>query len=415
MTGVPLLETPPRANGRSNVGAADLAVRRAVVHRLHADPPPLVGGGRAALRVHLAGLLRDEAPLVDSDHADRLLDELMREVDGLGPLDPLLADPDVTEIMVNGPGRAYVERAGQLVAVDLGLDAVAIARIAERIVAPLGLRLDRSSPIADARLADGSRVHAVLPPLAPDGPCLTIRRFSSRPVELAAFGVGDAGGAFLRAAVRGGWNLLVAGATSAGKTTLLNALSSAIDPGERIVTIEETAELRLAQPHVVRLEARPANAEGVGATGVRELVRCALRMRPDRIVVGEVRGGEALDMLQALNTGHDGSLSTVHANNPADALSRLETLVLFAGVALPIAAVRHQIAAALDAVVFVARAADGARRVEVVAELGSDLSRPSSRVRALFERRNGVLEPVAPPSRPARRAGIDLAEGFPWR
>jgi pilus assembly protein CpaF len=392
----------------------DGAVRRAVVHRLHTDPPPLAAGGRAALREHLAGLLRDEAPLVDSDRADRLLDELVREVDGLGPLDPLLADPDVTEIMVNGPGRAYVERAGRLVAVDLGLDAAAIARLAERIVAPLGLRLDRSSPIVDARLADGSRVHAVLPPLAPDGPCLTIRRFSSRPVELAAFDVGDAGEEFLRAAVRGGWNLLVAGATSAGKTTLLNALSAAIGADERVVTIEETAELRLAQPHVVRLEARPANAEGVGATGVRDLVRCALRMRPDRIVVGEVRGGEALDMLQALNTGHDGSLSTVHANNPADALSRLETLVLFAGVALPIAAVRHQIVAALDAVVFVARAADGARRVEAIAELGADISRPSSRVRAVFERRDGVLEPVARPLRSARRAGVDLEGGIPW-
>jgi pilus assembly protein CpaF len=393
--------------------AADVAVRRAVVHRLHADPPPSSDGGRAALREHLAGLLRDEAPLADAGRADRLLDELVREVDGLGPLDPLLADPAVTEIMVNGPGRAYVERAGRLVAVDLGLDAAAISRLAERIVAPLGLRLDRSSPIADARLTDGSRVHAVLPPLAPDGPCLTIRRFSTPPVELDAFGVGEAGEAFLRAAVRGGWNLLVAGATSAGKTTLLNALSAAIGSSERIVTIEETAELRLAQPHVVRLEARPANAEGVGAIGVRDLVRCALRMRPDRIVVGEVRGGEALDMLQALNTGHDGSLSTVHANSPTDALSRLETLVLLAGVALPIAAVRHQIAAALDAVVFVTRAANGARRVDAVAELGADLSRPASRVRSLFERRGGVLVAVARPSRPARRPGLDLQAGWP--
>jgi pilus assembly protein CpaF len=398
----------PVSRSCSTDDAADVAVRRAVVHRLHADPPPTSGGGRAELREHLAGLLRDEAPLADANRAGRLLDEIVREVDGLGPLDPLLADPDVTEIMVNGPGRAYVERAGRLVAVDLGLDAVAIARLAERIVAPLGLRFDRSSPIADARLADGSRVHAVLPPLAPDGPCLTIRRFSTRPVALAAFDVGEAGEAFLRAAVQGGWNLLVAGATSAGKTTLLNALSAAIDPGERIVTIEETAELRLAQPHVVRLEARPANAEGVGATGVRDLVRCALRMRPDRIVVGEVRGGEALDMLQALNTGHDGSLSTVHANGPTDALSRLETLVLLAGVALPIAAVRHQIAAALDAVVFVARGSDGARRVEAVAELGGDLSRPASRARALFERRGGALVAVDRPSRPARRPGLDL-------
>jgi pilus assembly protein CpaF len=390
--------------GPGNAALVDDAVRRAVVHRLHADPPP-GSSGRVALREHLAGLLRDEAPLTDATRADRLLDELVREVDGLGPLDPLLADPTVTEIMLNGAGRAYVERAGRLVAVELGLDAAAIARLAERIVAPLGLRLDRSSPIADARLADGSRVHCVLPPLAPDGPCLTIRRFSARPVALAAFDVGTAGEAFLRAAVAGGWNVLVAGATSTGKTTLLNALSGAIDPQERVVTIEETAELRLAQPHVVRLEARPANAEGVGAVGVRDLVRCALRMRPDRIVVGEVRGGEALDMLQALNTGHDGSLSTVHANGPADALSRLETLVLLAGVALPIAAVRRQITAALDAVVFVARSSDGARRVEAVAEVGVGGARASTRVRALFERVDGELAAVAQPVRPARRAG----------
>jgi pilus assembly protein CpaF len=392
--------------------AADVAIRRAVVQRLHSDPPASDAGGRATLREHLAVLLRDEAPLVDSGRGDRLLDELVREVDGLGVLDPLLADPTITEIMVNGPGRAYVERAGRLFAVDLGLDAEAIARLAERIVAPLGLRLDRSSPIADARLADGSRVHAVLPPLAPDGPYLTIRRFSTQPVGLDAFGVGTAGERFLRAAVQGGWNLLVAGATSAGKTTLLNSLSAAIGADERVVTIEETAELRLAQRHVVRLEARPANAEGVGAIGVRELVRCALRMRPDRIVVGEVRGGEALDMLQALNTGHDGSLSTVHANGPADALSRLETLVLFAGVALPLAAVRHQIAAAIDAVVFVARGADGSRAVEAIAELGPDLGRRATCIRNLFERRDGALVGIAPPARAARRPGVDLAQSW---
>jgi pilus assembly protein CpaF len=381
----------------------DVAVRRAVLRRLHADPPAS-SGSRAALRGHLAVLLRDEAPLADAGRAERLLDELVHETDGLGPLDALLEDPDVCEIMLNGPGRAYVERAGRLVEVDLGLDADAIARLGERIVMPLGLRLDRSSPIADARLPDGSRVHAVLPPLAPDGPCLTIRRFAPRPVPLDGFGVGAEAGAFLEAAVRSGRNLLVAGGTSTGKTTLLNALSGVIDARERIVTIEETAELRLRQPHVVRLEARPANAEGAGAVGVRELVRCALRMRPDRIIVGEVRGGEALDMLQALNTGHDGSLSTVHANGTLDALWRLETLVLFAGVALPLPAVRSQIVSAIDGVVFVRRTANGTRRVDAIAEVEPGRTDAEPLVRTLFERRDGALVAVAEPNRPARRA-----------
>jgi pilus assembly protein CpaF len=374
-----------------------------VLRRLHADPPT-ASGGRAALRGHLARLLRDEAPLADVDRADRLLDELVHEADGLGPLDALLEDPDISEIMLNGPGRAYVERAGRLVEIDLGLDADAIARLGERIVLPLGLRLDRSSPIADARLADGSRVHAVLPPLAPDGPYLTIRRFATRPVPIDGFDVGGEAGAFLEAAVRSGRNVLVAGGTSTGKTTLLNALSGVIDAGERIVTIEETAELRLRQPHVVRLEARPANAEGAGAVGVRELVRCALRMRPDRIIVGEVRGGEALDMLQALNTGHDGSLSTVHANGTRDALRRLETLALFAGIALPLPAVRSQIASAIDLIVFVRRGADGARRVDVIAEVvpaGVDVE---PEARTLFERRGAALVALAVPQRPGRRA-----------
>ena len=246
--------------------------------------------------------------------------ELTDEIAGFGPLEPLLADAAVTEVMVNGPGCAYVERAGCLESVALDLDAAGIIRLVERVVAPLGLRLDRSSPMVDARLPDGSRVHAIIPPLAIDGPCVTIRRFGARAIPLDAFGLDTEAAGFLRWCVEAGWNLLVAGGTSAGKTTLLNALSAAIPEGERIVTIEETAELRLAQTHVVRLEARPPNAEGVGAVAVRDLVRAALRMRPDRIVVGEVRGGEALDMLQALNTGHDGSLSTVHANSAVDAL-----------------------------------------------------------------------------------------------
>jgi pilus assembly protein CpaF len=263
--------------------------------------------------------------------------------------------------------------------------------------------------MADARLTDGSRLHAVLPPLAPDGPCVTIRRFSARATRLSDFGVDRGASAFLDACVAGGWNLLVAGATSAGKTTLLNVLSGAIDDTERVVTIEETAELRLRQPHVIRLEARPANGEGVGAVGVRELVRAALRMRPDRIVVGEVRGAEALDMLQALNTGHDGSMCTVHANSARDALHRVETLVLFAEVGLPTAAVRSHITAAIDAVVFVGRGADGARRVEHVAEIDPEARRLA--VRPLFARdHDGRLAPVDPPQRPARRPGHDLVE-----
>jgi pilus assembly protein CpaF len=355
-----------------------------------------------AVRTRLAELLRDEAPLLSPARFERLLRELTDEVAGLGPLEPLLADPEVTEVMLNGPGRAYIERAGRIEQVALDLDAVAIVRLVERVVAPLGLRLDRASPMVDARLADGSRLHALIPPLALDGPCVTIRRFRTRPVDLDAFGVTGVAGAFLRWAVGAGWNLLVAGGTSAGKTTLLNSLSAAIPAGERIVTIEETAELRLVQPHVVRLEARPPNAEGAGAVSVRDLVRTALRMRPDRVVVGEVRGGEALDMLQALNTGHDGSLSTVHANGPVDVLPRLETLVLMAGVGLPLRAVRSQIGAAVDAVVHVARHTAGARRVEAIAEVvnGGEVLE----VRPLFERRGGMLEPEGVPARPSRRA-----------
>jgi pilus assembly protein CpaF len=355
-----------------------------------------------AVRTRLAELLRDEAPLLSPVRFERLLREITDEVSGLGPLEPFLADPDVSEVMLNGPGRAYVERAGRLEEVALDLDAGAIVRLVERVLAPLGLRLDRASPMVDARLADGSRLHALIPPLALDGPCVTIRRFRTRPINLDSFGVTGVAAPFLRWAVVAGWNLLVVGGTGAGKTTLLNSLSAAIPTGERIVTIEETAELQLAQPHVVRLEARPPNAEGAGAVSVRDLVRTALRMRPDRVVVGEVRGGEALDMLQALNTGHDGSLSTVHANGPVDVLPRLETLVLMAGIGLPLRAVRSQIGAAVDAIVHVARHASGGRRVEAIAEIAN--SADVIDVRPLFERRGGSLEPAGIPKRPTRRA-----------
>ena len=374
-------------------------------------------GGEVAVRSTVAELLRDEEPLLPARLFERLLAELTDEIAGLGPLEPLLADAAVTEVMVNGPGRAYIERAGRLESVPLTLDAPGIIRLVERVVAPLGLRLDRASPMVDARLPDGSRVHAVIPPLAIDGPCVTIRRFGARAVPLDAFGLDDRSTALLVWCVAAGWNVLVAGGTSAGKTTLLNALSAAIPDDERIVTIEETAELRLAQSHVVRLEARPPNAEGAGAVTVRDLVRTALRMRPDRIVVGEVRGGEALDMLQALNTGHDGSLSTVHANGAHEAIARLETLVLLADIGLPLSAVRSQLASALDAIVFVARRRGGIRRVETIGEICAGTDGPT--LRTLFARDGDTLAPVAAPTRPARRPDApeldDVRVGAPRR
>ncbi len=356
-------------------------------------------------------MLREEAPLLAAARANAVLDELVDEVGGLGPLQPLFVDPEITEVMVNGPNRVYVERSGQIERVECVIDASTIVRVVERVIAPLGLRVDRASPMVDARLADGSRLHAVLPPLALDGPCVTIRRFSVQPVPLQSFGLDQSACDFLGAIVRGGWNVVVSGATSAGKTTCCNALATFADSAKRIVTIEETAELALRQPHVVRLEARRANAEGAGAVEVRDLVRAALRMRPDRLIVGEVRGGEALDMLQACNTGHDGSLSTVHANSPADALARLETLALFAGVALPLAAVRAQIASAIDAVVQVARGREGRREVVAVSEVG--VGGRSRAVRSLLLRSGRALVRVEPPTRSPRRGAVDLEEV--WR
>ena len=283
-----------------------------------------------------------------------------------GALDPILDDPSVTEILVNAGRGVWVERSGRLEACPLRLDETEVRVVVERVIGPLGLRLDRASPMVDARLPDGSRLHAVGPPVAIEGTCLAIRRFGAEPFGLDAFGLGEGDVALLHRAVATGWNLLVSGGTGAGKTSLLNSLSVAIPAGERIVTIEETAELRLAHPHVVRLEARPANAEGAGAVSVRDLVRAGLRLRPDRLIVGEVRGPEAFDMLQALNTGHAGSLGTIHANGTADALARLETLVLLAGTGLPPGAVRAQIGASVDAVVHVARRPGGSRSVTAI-------------------------------------------------
>ena len=300
---------------------------------------------------------------------------------GLGPLEPLLRDPAVDEVMVNGVGPVWVERAGRLERTDVRFASAAELRDAiERILAPLGRRVDEAEPLCDARLPDGSRVNVVIAPLAPDGPILTVRRFRARGMsadDLVAAGTWEPPLRDLLArAVRARLSILVSGGTGSGKTTTLNALSSFVPAGERIVTIEDTLELRLRQPHVVRLEARPASVEGRGEVTIRHLVRNALRMRPDRIVVGEVRGGEALDMLAAMTTGHDGSLSTVHAGSPEEALRRLETLALMAGVGLPHAAIREQVADALDLVVHQARLPDGTRRVVAVAEVVRVARRP---------------------------------------
>jgi pilus assembly protein CpaF len=306
-----------------------------------------------------------------------------------GALEALMADPEVSEILLNGGGRAFVERSGRLEAVSVDLDETGVRRVVERIIAPLGLRLDRSSPMVDARLPDGSRLHAVLPPVAVDGTCVAIRRFGTPRRPLADFGVSAAGAGLLRWAVAAGWNILVSGGTGAGKTTLLGVLAGELSPAERIVTIEETAELALAHPHVVRLEARPPNAEGAGAVPVRALVRAALRLRPDRLIVGEVRGEEAFDLLQALNTGHCGGLCTIHANGPDDALARLENLVLLAGLGLPLDAIRAQIHSCVDAVVQVARHPAGGRRIEAIAEVCD-----AGRLRPLYEPGSELTSPV---------------------
>jgi pilus assembly protein CpaF len=347
-----------------------------------------------------AELAREVAPLLDPAAVEAVVGEVAARALGLGPLEAVLADPEVTEVMVNGPGPVWVERRGGLERLEVQLDRAELERIIERVVAPLGLRVDRTAPIADARLPDGSRVHAIVPPLAVDGPYLTVRRFGARAIALDRFASAGVA-ALLRWATAARMNVLVSGGTGAGKTTLLNALAACLPSGERIVTVEDTAELRLPLEHVVRLEARPANAEGAGRVTIDELVRSALRMRPDRIVVGEVRGAEALDMLQAMNTGHEGSLSTCHANSTSDALRRIETMVLRGASGLPLAAVREQVAAAIDLVVQVARRPTGARvvvAVEEVVALGDAAGATPLRTRPLAG--PGGLHRL--PSRPAR-------------
>jgi pilus assembly protein CpaF len=333
---------------------------------------------QSELEVQVRGALQTavattDRPMSGSDRR-RITQEIADDILGYGPLEPLLRDPDLTEVMVNSAQEIYVERDGHLVQVDASFsDEAHLRRTIDKIVARVGRRVDETSPMVDARLADGSRVNAVIAPLALDGSKLTIRKFAADPFtvdDLIGFGtLTPQAAGLLDACVRGRLNILVSGGTGAGKTTTLNVLSGFIPSDERIVTIEDAAELRLHQDHVVRLESRPANIEGKGAVTVRDLVRNALRMRPDRIVVGEIRDAAALDMLQAMNTGHDGSLSTVHANGPRDALARVETMVMMAGFDLPVRAIREQAASALDLILQQNRLKDGTRRITAITEV----------------------------------------------
>jgi len=319
-------------------------------------------------------VLAQEAMPLSASERERLVSDVQHELFGLGPLEPLLADPTISDILVNSAHTIYIERRGKIEATNVRFkDDEHLMRVIERIVSSVGRRIDESSPMVDARLQDGSRVNAIIPPLSIDGPVLSIRRFGSDPLRMNAL-VGNKAltkeiAEMLEMCVKARLNVLISGGTGAGKTTLLNALSAYIPENERIVTIEDSAELQLQQPHVVRLETRPPNIEGRGEVTQRDLVRNALRMRPDRIVIGEVRGGEAIDMLQAMNTGHDGSLTTIHANTPRDALARLETMIQMTGMRLSDRAMRQQIASALDLVLQVARMSDGSRRVTSIAEL----------------------------------------------
>jgi pilus assembly protein CpaF len=338
---------------------------------------------RLRVREEALGLLRERGAILPQRELARVINEISDEVVGFGPIEFLLQEPDVTEVMVNGPDDVFVERKGRIERVPGRLfeGEESVLHLIERIVGPLGLRVDGSSPWVDARLPSGSRVHAIIPPLSLRGPVLTIRKFSPVPITaedlLEGRSLGPRMLRFLSACIRGRLNLVVSGGSGSGKTTLLGVVSSFIPDEERLVTIEDAAELRLAKPHVVSLEARPANVEGRGEVTVRELVRNALRMRPDRIIVGEVRGGEALDMLQAMNTGHEGSLSTAHANGTRHVLWRLETMAMMSDVDLPAVHVRNQVACALDIVVHLARLRDGRRVVwEIAAIEGTHRGEP---------------------------------------
>ncbi|MBM7572607.1 CpaF family protein [Aquibacillus albus] len=319
-------------------------------------------------------ILKEEDEFKGSVDRKKVVEELINDLTGFGPINPLLLDEDVSEVMVNGPDQVYCERKGKIILTDISFrDNEHVMSVIEKIVAPIGRRIDESSPMVDARLPDGSRVNAIIPPLALNGPTITIRKFSKDPFQiedLITFGtLTNEMAVFLDACVKARLNIFVSGGTGSGKTTSLNVLSNFIPNDERIVTIEDAAELQLGQEHVVSLESRPPNIEGKGAITIRDLVRNSLRMRPDRVVIGEVRGAEALDMLQAMNTGHDGSLATGHSNSPRDMISRLETMVLLAGVELPVKAIREQISGAIDVIIQQSRLKDGSRKIVSITEV----------------------------------------------
>ena len=365
----PVREQEPFAELKNKVHMTVISELGPQLFNIAIDPADLRDRVTADIRRHL----NDEAGLAREDR-DRLTAEILDDILGYGPLERLIADDSITEIMCNGPDDVWIERGGKLYETTVRFtDESHLRRIINKIVSQVGRRIDEGSPMVDARLPDGSRVNAIIPPLSLSGPLLTIRKFSRRRLSLEDMvnigSLSEESVEFLSRCIEGQLNVLVSGSTGSGKTTLLNALSASIPNNERIVTIEDAAELQLHQRHVLRLEARPPNIEGEGQIPIRELVRNSLRMRPDRIIVGEVRGAEALDMLQAMNTGHDGSLSTVHSNSPRDALHRIETMVMMAGYDLPLRAIRQHVSSALDMLVHIDRLEDGSRRVVNVTEV----------------------------------------------